>query len=276
MHPHERLVYFLLSLARVIRRALLIPSVWILVLAFLFIQPASFAADLDLEPVHLFKCWRALKKLNTRQTPTIPKSFNDNSIGLTPLLSRLEPQDLAQSSDSPWGGIVYRGVEGTPTVLFWPEHSKAIEFKEVVGEILKSELRALDGYLENPRNEKLELLKEMKSNLDYLVSELKKSEQIPDAISERFYGFLIHADKGTGSPKIKSIDFDLDLLKGSQKRVLFGWTEEVESMLQAIGKAVSPKIKPEVYRLNTLFFDSYLGPHAVKAPSGSRLEKLPD
>jgi hypothetical protein len=114
----------------------------------------------------------------------------------------------------------------------------------------------------------------MKSNLDYLASELQKSQQIPEAISERFYGFLVQTDTAASSTKIKSIDFDLGLLQGSQRRALFGWTEEVESMLQSIGKAVSPQIKPEVYRLNSLFFDSYLGPNALQAPTGSRLEKL--
>jgi len=234
----------------------------VLFLGIWFIPLGGISADLDLDPIHLFRCWRALKKLNTSPPPFFS--------------TKLQPKDIVQAQEPTWGGLVYRSVDGSPTVLFWPQKSKETQHREAVIGVLESELKAVKQYLENPRNEKLGMLTDIQENLSHLLTELKSTGKISEAVSDRFFGFLVHTDKSADSSqsKIKSIDFDLNLIGSSKNRVLFGWIDEVQILLNSISKSISPKLKPEIYRVNSLFLDSYLGPNALKAPAGGRLEVL--
>lgn len=231
-------------------------------LALCFIPLRGISADLDLDPVHLFKCWRALRKINTGPPPFFS--------------TKLQPKDIEQAQENTWGGLVYRAVDGSPVVLFWPLKSKETQHREAVIGVLESELKAVKEYLENPGNAKLTLLTDIQENLSHLLSDLKSGAKISEAISDRFLGFLVHTDKTAESSKrkIKSVDFDLNLIGSSKNRVLFGWIDEVQILLNSISKSISPKLKPEIYRVNSLFLDSYLGPDALKAPTGARLEVL--
>jgi|LakMenEpi03Aug12_release.lakeMendotaPanAssembly.Ray.scaffolds.fasta_scaffold249925_2 hypothetical protein len=251
--------------------------------------PKVYSADLDLEPITLFKCWRALKKLNSSQPPTIPSSFQKtpgDTASTVPLLKKLDSSALEKAfetqkeSHAKWGGLAYRGIDGSPTVLFWQMKSGSGAFetghREAMLEILQSELKAVERYLSNPTNEKLSLFLDIKTNLRALVAELKINQKIPEGVSERFFGFLVNAEKLNlaSVPRIKSIDFDSNLTGSLKNQAVFGRLEEVQAMITSISKSISSKHVPEVYRVSRSLLESYLGPHALKAPSGSRFESL--
>ena len=178
------------------------------------------------------------------------------------------------------GGLVYRTVDGSLKVLYWPIQKRVGAsgkgHREAIAEILGNELKAVEHYLSNPRNEKLPFLLDVKANYTDLLSEFKKNLEIPEKSSGRFFGFLVQAEKKGDSSdfKVKSIDFDLRLVGEDKMRSSFSLIEEVQGILNEISKSVSPKLRPEVYRLSPSLLESYLGPSALKAPAGSRFIKL--
>jgi hypothetical protein len=61
-----------------------------------------FSADLDLEPVTLFKCWRALSKLNSPETPIVPTRFKKGAgqeAGVVPLFPQLNLATLKKGEE---------------------------------------------------------------------------------------------------------------------------------------------------------------------------------
>ncbi|NBX92817.1 MAG: hypothetical protein EBQ85_06245 [Proteobacteria bacterium] len=247
--------------------------------------PRVFSADFDLEPVTLFKCWRALRRLNTKQTPVVPIKFQsiiDNSNFTFPIFTKMDATVLEKQGpgENKWGGLVYRGVHGAPTVFFWPLKSSKSNLethhRAAIIEILSNELKAIEHYLANPKHEKLSLLLEMQANYKYLLSEFKNNSQLPEGISDRFFGFVVQTEKKdfASGARIKSIDFDLNLIGSGKNRVFFGLMDELGVMLESISKSISPKLRPTLFRVNHELLNSYLGPNALKAPAHSRIVAL--
>ncbi|MFM8268883.1 MAG: hypothetical protein ACKN9V_01750 [Pseudomonadota bacterium] len=247
--------------------------------SFLIGTPITLSADLDLNPVMLFKCWRALKKLNTISTPTVPTKISKqtgNKTNQVPTFTKLNPKTVATlfEDTSPGvpklvNGLSYRSVDGTPKVLFWPE----MTHREAVETIIQSELTAIKNYLSNPKTQKLQMLLEAKENLQYLLEKLHSNSDIPQEITERFFGFKINATKAPLSSEIKvnSIDFNSTFTGKSPTGSSFGWAEEFQTMLDAISHSIHPKYRPEFYRIDQSLLDSLWIAPDLKAPRGSKI-----
>jgi len=239
----------------------------------------------------IFKCWWALKKLNTRKTPTIPTEISkkvDQQNLSVPTYKYLKPEQLKKwLSESPENetianGLSYRTVDGSLTVLFWPNNKNpngaTVTHRDAIESVIRSELRAIENYLSNPRNEKLELLLDAKANLSAILDELKNNEQIPKDLTERFFGFQIRAKLplSAAEVQIESIDFIPSLSGKPLIGPMFGWTEEFQAMINQISKSISPKSRPQMYRLDESIISSQWGPLKVKAPTGSQITGFSD
>lgn len=250
--------------------------------------PGGLGLDLDLEPVTLFKCWRALKKLNTPSTPTVPpeltKKTNDQVLKV-PTFTYLRSEQLEKlfelSSESSQGlakGLAYRTVDGSLTTLFWPAKKNAessILEREAIDEILQSELRAIENYLSKPRNEKLLFLLDTRRNLKALLQELKASPEIPKNIAERFFGFELKLKVDPSGPvTIESVDFNPALDGKSSIGSVLGWTEEFQAVIDKIASAIATKQKPALYRVDSTVFNTVYGPLKLKAPPGSQIIEI--
>lgn len=248
-------------------------------------SPLARGADLDLEPVTLFKCWRALKKLNTSATPTVPQELTKKSNRQelrVPTYTYLRTEQLQKlfdlSAEGTQGlakGLSYRTVDGSLTSLFWPAKSEAesaIKEREAIEQILQGELRAIENYLAKPRHEKLQLLLDARENLTYLLQELKKSPEIPKNIAERFFGFHLKLSRASnGNVTIESVDFNPALDGKSSIGSVFGWTEEFQAVVDNISASIASKHRPVLYRVDSTVFNTLYGPLKLKAPAGSQI-----
>lgn len=233
------------------------------------INPTSYPSDLDLEPAALFKCWRALKKLNTRETPLIPTDFvtKINSTSVKKIF------DSSSKSDLKARGLGYRSIDGTLKVLFWPLSSDSsnqqISFRDAIESILKQELKAIENYLSKPKNEKLNLLLDAKENLAHLLKELKTNENIPPEITERFFGFQLNAREPSKSSDltVQTIEFDPLVNGKSNIGSLFGWKEDFQVMIDAISKSIASDYTPKEFRVSPELLESY----PLRVPKGSKI-----
>jgi hypothetical protein len=260
---------------------------FILILAVSVVIPSPWAqgADLDLEPVTLFKCWRALKKLNTAATPTIPQELVKKSSQQehkVPTYTYLRTEQLQKLFDGATEGtqgqakgLSYRTVDGSLNSLFWPAKSNvesSITEREAIEQILQGELRALENYLAKPRHEKLQLLLDAKENLTHLLQELKTSTGIPENIAERFFGFHLKLNRASnGNVTIESVDFNPALDGKSSIGSILGWTEEFQTVVDNIHYSIAAKHRPTLYRVDTNVFNTLYGPLKLKAPAGSQI-----
>lgn len=257
----------------------------ILTVSLVVFSPLAKTADLDLEPVTLFKCWRALKKLNTTGTPTIPQELAKKSQQQelkVPTYTYLRTEQLqklfdlsAKDTQGLAKGLSYRTVDGSLTSLFWPaksEAASAITEREAIEQILQGELRAIENYLAKPRHEKLQLLLDAKENLTYLLQELKKSPEIPKNIAERFFGFRLNLKReASGNVKIESVDFNPALDGKSSIGSVLGWTEEFQAVVDNLSASIASKHRPVLYRVDSSVFNTLYGPLKLKAPAGSQI-----
>ncbi|NBW97973.1 hypothetical protein EBR03_00230 [bacterium] len=261
----------------------------IIAVSWMISGPLAKAADLDLEPVTLFKCWRALKKLNTAATPTVPQELTKKThqqelkVPTYTYLRTAQLQKLfdlsAEGSQGLAKGLSYRTVDGSLTTLFWPAKAKvesSITERDTIEQILKSELRAIENYLAKPRSEKLQLLLDTKENLTYLLQELKKSPGIPENIAERFFGFHLNLKRtSSGAVTIESVDFNPALNGKSAIGSTFGWMEEFQAAVDNISHAIASKHRTALFRIDTTVFNTLYGPLKLKAPPGSQIIEYP-
>lgn len=234
-----------------------------LALSLFALNPICFSAtDLDLHPVAIFKCWRALKKLNTKATPTIPTEISKKvgsrivSVPTYPYLSSQQIKKMFE--DYPEGGpafasgLSYRTVDGSLRVLFWPQKigpvENSISHRDAAETILKSELRAIKHYLSNPKNEKLQMMFDAEANLTGILNDLKNSSEVTKDITERFCGFQIRATRSNknGEIKIDGIEFSKTFNGRSSIGPMFGWKEEFQEILKKVSNSISPKYRPDL------------------------------
>jgi len=248
-------------------------------------------ADLDLEPVTLFKCWRALKKLNTRNTPTIPPEITKQvgeKVLSNPIHTHLNASNLKKifekslpETEAVAVGTTYRTLDGSLTVLFWsPENKRVREdfsHQDVMKAVLQGELRAVNAYLAQPGVEKLPFLLDIQANLTGLKEEMEKNPQkVPEAVAERFFNFELKAIKSQldGEISIKSIEFQKPSDGPSVQGPFFARAEEFQAVLDHVVKSISPKLRPALYKADASVLYSFSGRLQIQAPLGSKIIEL--
>lgn len=250
------------------------------------LAPSASASDLDLDPVQLFKCWRALQKLNTKETPIIPKSLSKTVDGLlisAPVFTQINSSTVQEIFSSSTNGelkargLTYRSVDGSSKVLFWPLSTDSIDrqfsFKNAIETILSNESKALDRYLSEPRSNKIELLIEAQNNLSYLLRELRSHSEIPVEVRERFLGFQLNARKlhPTSTLVIENIEFDPSVNSRSSIGSFFGWQEDFQRSMNAISHAISTPYTPREFRVDPELLGPLSQATPLKVPPGSIL-----
>jgi len=262
-------------------------------LALLFSCQLVFPADTD--PKLLIKCMRILKKINVEQTPLIPsevKQINTGASQTAKTYTEVSPSNLAEIFKHQFKpekdpnllgakGIVYRGVDGELKVVIWPTGEgpvgNSIHHRDAVASILQAEAKALEVVLHDTNNMKVLMLQDALSNLSEQLSQIRTAQSIPDSVAERFFGFQMTAvrNQRTGALTLKHVDLDSSLTSVQTQRGIGQTIEETQAMMDAIGEAISPEVKPESFRIEKSHKENLSGFGTLHGPQGSRLEILP-
>lgn len=267
-------------------------SKYILNLALTVFVFASSARTMDIEPVELIKCWSTLRKISRVQPSLVPSSFQKihegNKIS-TSVVTKIGPHSInqlfdfqpAQEAQSKAFGLAYRGLDGRLSTLFWskgkPDSPSFVSHREAIQQLLRSERDAIHIFLlKNPNSHAKQLLTEMKENLSHLLVEMDNNPKIPPAIAERFFPLIVEANKKEDHPRlsIAQIDIDPSILGGFSFSNSIVQIEETQAIIDFLARNQDSDFKPSRYRIPHSVLNSYLGPRALKAPAGSKIESL--
>jgi len=262
------------------------------ILCFLFLSLTSFALD----PRTPEKCLAVLTRWGGAHfddaVPTQVGQVGTHASSTVPVFREITSENLPQLFTHQFSpnshphkrgakGIVYQGIDGKTKVLMWPtgEDSKgnSIHHRDAVASVLEQEAAILEKLLEKKETVGMLNLQIKLETVARELSQVRKSETIPDGVVERFSGFQMTAfvDPKTGKFSLKSVDLDSSLTSAQISRGIKQTVGETQEVIDAISAALSLDVRPEEYRVEKSRLLNLSRKAPLRAPPKSRLGTLP-